>query len=210
MAIWADGDALSPDNMNNQELSSLTIGSDGTSLDPTGIRLVVSHTTDTAAGTGTNHLATFELEQTGNPFSVQVGAIGSVRFNHTSNFTRAAFGVEGFGANVSSGSVADFRAGNFVLLNSGTGSINTATAVFAAAHSNTGSGAIDRAIGLHAPPQTSGTTNLSILCEGVVSMVSSTGSIPSAVSALGYLYCSDIGALVWVGGSGTSTVIGAA
>ncbi len=31
MTIWADGDALSPDNMNNQNLSSLTIGV-GTSI----------------------------------------------------------------------------------------------------------------------------------------------------------------------------------
>ena len=43
-----------------------------------------------------------------------------------------------------------------------------------------------------------------------MSLVSSTATIPSAVSARGYLYCSDVGALVWVGGSGTSTVIGAA
>ncbi len=46
--------------------------------------------------------------------------------------------------------------------------------------------------------------------SGSVSMISETAALPSDTSGQGYLYVSDVGALVWVGGSGTSTVIGAA
>lgn len=45
---------------------------------------------------------------------------------------------------------------------------------------------------------------------GSVSMISETATLPSDTSGQGYIYVSSIGALVWVGGSGTSTVIGAA
>lgn len=46
--------------------------------------------------------------------------------------------------------------------------------------------------------------------SGSVSMISETAALPSDTSGQGYLYVSDIGALFWVGGSGSSTTLGAA
>ena len=207
MAIWADGDALSPDNMNNQNLSSLTLGT-GTSIASGLVAHIVSAD---SGGAGPSAPTLFvQSDVTGSTTGSVQGIEAVVKPLHSSGSVALAIGsIANFdmGSNASVTEARVFQAG--ITPFTGTGSVDTVVGLYASFPSTV---TIRELVGidLHRGVAWSATTNHAIITDGVVSVVSSTASIPSAVSARGYLYCSDIGALVWVGGSGTSTVIGAA
>ncbi len=203
MAIWADGDALSPDNMNIQHLSSLTVGSGTTSFNAALVAFNHDMTSgDIAVVIGTGNAAASGL----NPQGVE----GVASFRHSSGSVALGIALIGNVVMASAVSATEARCGQHGFAFGGAGSVDTMVGTYYSFPTATGT--IHELIGvdLHRGVTWSGTTNHAVITDGVVSLVSSTATIPSAVSARGYLYCSDVGALVWVGGSGTSTVIGAA
>jgi len=207
MAVWADGDALSPDNMNNQNLSSLTVGV-GTSIASGTVVHIVS--TDSGGAGPSAPVLFVQSDVTGSTTGSVQGIEAVVNLRHSSGSVNLAIVLPANFDMGSAGSATEarvFQAG--ITPFTGTGSVDTVVGLYASFPS---SASIRELVGidLHRGVTWSGTTNHAVITDGVMSLVSSTATIPSAVSARGYLYCSDVGALVWVGGSGTSTVIGAA
>ena len=207
MTIWVDGDAISPDNMNNQQLSSLTVGT-GTSITSGTVVHIVS--TDSGGAGPSAPVLLVQSDVTGSTTGSVQGIEAVTKPLHSSGSVALAICSPSnfdMGSDASVTEARIFQAG--ITPFTGTGSVDTVVGLYVSFPS---SASIRELVGvdLHRGVTWSGTTNHAAITDGVISMVSSTASIPSAVSARGYLYASDIGALVWVGGSGTSTVIGAA
>ncbi len=207
MAIWADGDALTPGNMNNQHLSSLSAGT-GTSI---ASGLVAHFVSSDAGGSGPSAPTLFvQADVTGATTGSAQGIEAAINLRHSSGSVALAICSPSNFDMGSSASVTEarvFQAG--ITPFTGTGSVDTVTGVFISFPS---SASIRELVGFDAlrGATWSGGTNYAMMADAPVSLVSSSASTPSALSGRGYLYVSDIGALFWVGGSGSSTTVGIA
>lgn len=219
MALWADGDAISPSNMNNQQLSALTV--DGVVQfgpqvdDIEGTVRVRRDSTETSTSIVINVEHNFVGgADTGDKIAIFAGTAGRRTGAHTGSNT----GIQGIGSQASLGSslwVRGVEGRAFGTTTSGATAINAA-ALYAGLAGAAAPASADSAYGLFVVDVTSATSNWAIFTnDGLVrfgdsvSMVSSP-NLPSVVSGQGFMYVSDIGTLFWVGGSGSSTTLGAA
>lgn len=212
--VWASGDPLTVAAMNNQGLSSLTLDSGSTAVSA----LLLSVQTDIAVGPS-RPVGLFQItgtlgSTTGDDGKSFQALEGYNRTNIASGATvTLSMGLIANSEHTGAGHVLDMRAltvGGVIYAGSvhswQGGYINPPAAQGGSINTLVGLAVVSNTLGSNTNSW-SGTTNIGILTNGSISLVSSTASIPTAATDRGYLYTDSTGALYWFGGSGTSTKI---